>query len=332
MTSVQARSGDLRPPDVFLIGVPRSGTTSLYHGLGQHSQVFAGQPKEACFACSELDPGTRRNDTAWFTDRRAYLETFRGAQPDQRIVEGCVYNIYSEQAPRLIRDLNPDARILVQLRDPIEQMRSNHGLKLIMLDLDDPDFGRAVALQDARRNGRTEPPSNMRDYDLRDKATVGQGLRRFVDELGRARVHVTVYEEFAADPAATFRSIFGFMGVDESFVPEVHRLVPNREARSKRLNRTMGSQSVTGWAKRVFPSRLHPAARRLAKFAFGLNRRPVARPPIDDEVLSRLRSEFRSEVALLSELTGHDLFALWWNESRGREFASPAVSRDPSVG
>jgi len=172
----------------------------------------------------------------------------------------------------------------------------------------------------------------MRDYDLRDKATVGPGLRRFIDELGRERVHITLYEEFAADPLAMFRSIFAFMGVAESFTPEVRRLVPNREARSDRLNRTMGSPGVTGGAKRALPKRLQPAVRALAKLAFDLNRRTATRPPIDPGVLGRLRDEFRPELSLLSELAGRDLFAVWWNEPGGREPVAPSVSPYPSGG
>ncbi len=322
MTSDAVGPKGLRPPDVFLIGVPRAATTSLYDALGQHPEVSATDPKEACFTCPELDPGTRRT-AAWFTDRAAYLSKFQDARPEQRTVEGCMYNIYSEHAPRRITDLNPEARILVQLRDPVEQMRSNHGLKLIMLDIADDDFGRTVAAQLARRNGRTQPPTNMRDYDLRDKATVGVGLRRFIDHFGRERVHVTLYEDFATDAAATMRSVFDFMGVAESFVPEVRRLAPNREARSDRLNRTMGSPSVAGRAKRVVPARLHPAARALAGFAFRMNRRSAARPPADRFVVSRLRDEFRPEVTLLSELVGRELATVWWDQPSGRGSAAP---------
>src|SRR5687768_14045134 len=127
------RSG--RAPDFFLIGVPRSGTTSLYEALRQHPQLFMPRQKETCYTCREFDAGLRRTQTRYFHDRDAYLALFAEARPDQLIGEGCVYNIYSALAPAEIHNLNRDARILVQLRDPIEQMYSNHALKLIMRDI-----------------------------------------------------------------------------------------------------------------------------------------------------------------------------------------------------
>ena len=47
-----------RPPDVFLIGVPRAATTSLYEALGRHPQIYAPALKEACFTCPDVDPRT----------------------------------------------------------------------------------------------------------------------------------------------------------------------------------------------------------------------------------------------------------------------------------
>lgn len=303
-----------RAPDFFLIGVPRAATTSYYYGLRQHPGIFAPDLKEACFTCPDLDPGTRRVGTRWMYDRDEYLALFRAARPDQLIGEGCMYNIYSPAAPAMIRALSPGARLLLQLRDPVEQVRSNHGLKVIMLDAAHEDLGEAIALQDLAQRDRKEPPVNMRDYGLRDKATVGPGLARFIHEFGRDRIHVTLYEDFAAHPLSVFRSAFGFLGVHEGFVPEVQVMVPNRRARSNRVNRIMGSGRVVERAKRLVPTRLHPAARRMAMVGFQLNRRRATRDPVDPELLARLREDFRPEVERLSELTGRDLVERWWGD------------------
>jgi hypothetical protein len=311
---MMSREGS-RAPDFFLIGVPRAATTSLYYGLRQHPGIFAPDLKEACFTCPDLDPGTRRVQTRWIYDRDEYLDLFRAARPDQLIGEGCMYNVYSPAAPAMIRALSPGAKLLVQLRDPVEQLRSNHALKIIMLDTEHEDLGEAIAVQDDAQRDRKEPPVNMRDYGLRDKATVGPGLARFIAEFGRDRVHMSLYEDFASDPASVFRSIFAFLGLDVPFAPGVEVMVPNRRSRSRRLNKVMGSVDVVERAKRLVPARLHPAARRLAMMGFRLNRRRATRDPIDSELLARLREDFRPEVELLSDLTGRNLVERWWGDS-----------------
>ncbi|HUP83131.1 MAG TPA: sulfotransferase [Candidatus Limnocylindria bacterium] len=303
----------MRVPDFFLIGVPRAATSSLYDALGRHPGIHVGAVKEACFTCPDIDPHTRhRTPTRFYADRAEYLTNFHGATDDQLIGEGCTYNVYSPAAPALIRGLNPDARLLIQLRDPVEQMYSNHGHKVLMGDLG-ADFARVVVEQAAARGGRTTQPLNMADYDLVDKATVGPGLDRFVDEFGRDRIHVSLYDDFAADAPAVVRSVLEFLGVSTTEAPRPDISVPHREARWGRLNRTMASPAVIGRAKRLTPSRLHPIARSVAATVFRRNRRRALRPQMPADVRDRLRAVFRSEVQLLSELVGRDLAAIWWS-------------------
>lgn len=308
----QASTETSRPPDIFLLGVPRAATTSLYEALARHPQIFAPALKEACFTCPDVDPRTHhRTATRFFNVRDEYLALFAAARADQLILEGCTYNIYSPAAPALIRALNADARFLVQLRDPVEQMYSNHGLKVIMGDLG-ADFAHDLDRQAAARVGVVQRPVNMADYDLRDKATVARGLERFIEEFGRDRVHVTVYDEFAADTDAVLRGVLRFLGIDEGVSMRADVQVPHRVARWEALNRRMASPGLIGRAKGVTPAALHPVARRLASSIFRRNRRRATRPPMTPALRAQLRDEFRPEVERLSELTGRDLTSIWW--------------------
>jgi len=269
-----------RPPDVFLLGVPRAATTSLYEALGRHPQIFAPQLKEACFTCPDVDPRTHhRVETRFFSVRDEYLALFSAARADQLILEGCTYNIYSPAAPGRIRALNPAARFLVQLRDPVEQMYSNHGLKVIMGDLG-ADFEHDLERQARARTAIKERPVNMAEYDLRDKATVAHGLARFIADFGRDRVHVSLFEEYAARPDEVLRSILQFLGVDPDIALRADVQVPHRVARWEGLNRRMASQGLIGRAKRLTPAALHPVARGVASAIFRRNRRRATRPPL----------------------------------------------------
>ena len=314
LAQVSDAAGAGRAPDFFLIGVPRAATTSLYYALRQHPQLFMPQQKEACYTCREFDAGLRRTPTRYFHRLDDYLALFAEARPDQLIGEGCIYNIYSSRAPAEIRALNPGARMLVQLRDPVEQMYSNHALKLIMRDIAEDEFGNALAAQQARRAGRDGLPE-MVNYDLRDKATVAPGVARYIDMFGRDRIHVSLIDDFQADPQSVLGSIFDFLGVDPGFRPHVGVFVPNRVARVDRLNRAMGSRGFIARSKRLVPGFLHPMARSVAKVAFGLNRRRAERPPLDPALRDQLREEFGPDVDRVSSLVGIDLRARWWTET-----------------
>ncbi|ASJ11450.1 sulfotransferase [Thermococcus thioreducens] len=41
-------------PNLFIVGEPRSGTTSLYHYLNQHPEIFMSPIKEPNHFCTDL--------------------------------------------------------------------------------------------------------------------------------------------------------------------------------------------------------------------------------------------------------------------------------------
>lgn len=339
MTELRVRSAPepsapnaaMRPPDFFLVGVPRCGTTFLYHHLRVHPGVFAPRLKEACFTCAGLDPGVGRGSTFWIHDAARYFALFAAARGDQLVGEGCTYNIYWPAAPERIQELNPAARILVVLRDPIEQMRSAHALKVLTGDMPWDDFGHAIRAQARMRLGRPGLPRSFADYDLRDKATVSAGLAGFMATFGRERVHVIAADEMAADPATVYRDTSQFLGIDASFVPDFQIMMPNRRARSRLLCRTMASRQTIARAKRVVPRPLRPLARLAALTLFGANRRAVAREELDQGLLDELRQEFRPEAERISELVGQDMLARWWGTMPAR-VATSEENRVPRPG
>ena len=47
-----------RPPDFFIVGQPKSGTTALYEMLRRHPQIFMPENKEPWFFAEELHERT----------------------------------------------------------------------------------------------------------------------------------------------------------------------------------------------------------------------------------------------------------------------------------
>ncbi len=43
-------------PNFFIVGAPKAGTTSLYHLLTQHPQIYMSPVKEPCYFASEIRP------------------------------------------------------------------------------------------------------------------------------------------------------------------------------------------------------------------------------------------------------------------------------------
>ena len=91
-----------------------------------------------------------------------YLALFDGAQPGQRIGENSPAYLMSEHAARRITQAQPDARIIAILREPASFLRSFH-LQCLRNHVEtEKEFGKAIELESARREGRRIPRNSGR--------------------------------------------------------------------------------------------------------------------------------------------------------------------------
>jgi hypothetical protein len=71
------------PHMLFLVGAPKSGTTSLAHYLSNHRQVFMTEPKEPNYFARSLSlPGGYLSRQDWHTSLASWEQLFEAASPD----------------------------------------------------------------------------------------------------------------------------------------------------------------------------------------------------------------------------------------------------------
>jgi hypothetical protein len=294
-------------PDFFIVGAFKSGTTALYEYLRQHPQVFMPFHKEPLFFGDDL---TRRYGRMTLVE---YLALFRDARPGQRIGEASTWYLYSTSAAREIAAFAPAAQIVVMLRNPVDVMYAQHSQLLFRAEEDLADFGEALAAEPARLRGERLPPGPVRPENLYYRQSVrfaGQ-LQRYFDVYGRDRVHVILFDDLLADPAAVYRATLQFLGVDETFQPsfEVHN--PNKRVRFRRLQQAVFRPPgpMLGFVRRL---RRFPLAHRARARLLALNSRPAGRRAMDADLRHRLLAELEPEFVQLEALLGRDLAG--WRE------------------
>jgi hypothetical protein len=301
----------VRRPDFFIVGAPKTGTTSLHQYLRQHSGIYMPEVKEVKYFGSDRQP---RHTPKLTLDE--YLSLFQAAPDGARIGEASVGYLRSSTAAREIAEFSPGAQAIVMLRDPVEVMHALHS-ELVFLGVEDiTDFGEAVAAEPDRKAGRRIPPNinNPRGLFYREAVSFAEQVERYFDALGRERVHIIVFDDFRADTAASVRDTFRVLGVDEGFEPVLDIANPSKVARWRTLQRVLSSPP--GWlrsaVRRVLP---RPTRKRLYRTAMRFNARAQARQAMDPELRARLTAELAPEVERLSALVGRDLTA--W--SKGAE-------------
>jgi hypothetical protein len=275
-----------RRPNLFILGSHRCGTTAMFEFLGEHPQIHPADLKEPHYF------------TPWRNARTLdeYLALFAGATSETWLLEATPEYLHVPDAPRRIRELSPEARGIVMVRDPVDQLRSLYDHRALYL----PD---PVGLAEAGRDAQTDELFWRRVH-------AGEGLERLLSVFPRSDVHVVVFDDFREDNAREYRRVLEFLEVDPSFTPRFRTVWPTSVPRSRTLQRILwGEGRVTRTvARRVVPERLRKAA---FEHAARLNRRRERETPLDVEVARELWRRLEADVELLSRLLDRDLVSLW---------------------
>jgi len=315
--AAEARAAGQRLPDFFIVGQSKSGTTALYETLREHPQIYMARLKEPVFMASDLHAGLWATVPTRPRTLADYLALFADAGPGQRAGEASSVYLWSSAAAANIAAVQPAARIIAILREPASFLRSLH-LQLLQNHVEtEKDFGEAIALEGARREGKRIPRDCPWPQALlySERVRYVEQLRRYHAVFARENVLVLIYDDFRGDNEGTVRAVLRFLGVDGTVPVEVREANPTVRLRSKQLDELIHwaavgrgpvLKGVKGGVKAVTSRRLrHGVLAMRGSLVYG-----EPRPP-DEQLMLELRRRFKGEVEALSEYLGRDLVKLW---------------------
>jgi hypothetical protein len=294
----------MKKPDFFIVGAFKAGTTALYEYLRAHPQLFMSVPKEPMYFGQDLTPRYRR------MTEDEYLALFKDAREDQHAGEASPWYLYSRSAAREIHDFDPASRAIIMLRNPVDVMYSQHSQLVFNQREDLTDFAQALAAEDDRLAGHRLPADAIRPEALYYRRSVNfpEQIERYLDVMGRERVHYVVFDDLVADPRAVYRDTLQFLGVDPTVEVDLSVYNPNKRPRSGAVQKLIFAPR--GPMKRVFGRlRSMPVMHRVRDALVSANSATAQREKMDAELRAQLTAEFAPQVAELGRLIGRDLSA-----------------------
>jgi hypothetical protein len=308
-----------RVPDFFIVGHPKCGTTALYEMLARHPQIFMSPVKEPRFFASDMRQRFQPSRAgALPATLESYLDLFQSAAPEQRAGEASPSYLASHTAAGLIAQVQPQARIVAILREPASFLRSLHQQLLRSHVESKKDLRKAMALEDARREGRRIPRRSHRPGALQysDHVRYVEQLRRYEAVFPPEQMLVLIYDDFRAENEATVRRVLRFLGVEDTAPVDVHDANPAVRVRSQRLDElvhlvSVGRGPLARTAKSALQAVLPREVRR--RMLEETRRRVVYGAPKEPDAafMAELRRRFKGEVVALGEHLDRDLVALW---------------------
>ncbi|KQZ73664.1 hypothetical protein ASE06_15065 [Sphingopyxis sp. Root214] len=234
----RAGAGDPAPDPIFILGMPRAGSTLIEQILASHSAI-EGTMELPDIPALALGLGRERHD-----DGRRWIEALTDTPPEQLAELGAAFlqrtavqrktgkPFYIDKLPNnwlytaFIRLILPNAKIIDARRHPLDCCFSN--------------FRQHYAKGQAFSYGLADVGDYYRDYAR---------LMAHIDAVQPGRVHRVIHEALLDDPEAEVRAMLAFL--DQSFEEACMTFHINaravRTASSEQVRRPINRDGVGQW-------------------------------------------------------------------------------------
>jgi hypothetical protein len=291
-------------PNFFIAGAPKSGTTSLYSYLKQHPYVYLAK-KEIYYFCYDL---TFRTPPL---DESVYMSYFADARLQKAVGDASSYYLLSPGAAQRIKNFNPEAKIIIMLRNPIQMVYSLHSQLFFSGNETIKDFEKALDAEDSRRMGQLVPPYHRCPLEAMFYSSVAkyyEQVSRYKAVFPDNNMHIIFYDDFKANTEAEYRKVLKFLELDEIMPASFSVINPNKEPRSKVLLNFLVKPPglIKSSGRFLFP---HHSKRRewLMDRLWNLNMKFKPRKPLSTELKQRLVNMYKDDIEKLGVLLNRDL-------------------------
>ena len=301
----------MKKPNFFIVGHPKTGTSALYNFLKQHPDVFLPEIKEPRFFCKdfhkeeeEFYKKSKLKKTTKYTikNKKDYLELFKDTKEEKAVGEVSPGYLESREAAKEISKFNPNAKIIMILREPSEYLFSSFNQKQ-KSEEGASTFKEALNLEKVRkkrdyRKVRAPPVSQLLYSErIRYEAQV----KRYLDNFPKENILVLIHEEFKNNNLETCRKIFRFLGVDDSFKPETRTVNKGKSIKFKKLKSFLDRPFMINF-RRSLKEFLPKKAIRLLLNLYNKTMFKKGKDKLDPKLKKKLKKKFKPEVEKINKL------------------------------
>ena len=283
--------------DFFIVGAPKAGTTSLYHYLNEHFDIEMSSQKEPNFFS---DASLQKQSIYYGGNRVDTIEKYNALFAKEDVIlrgEASVSYLYYEDVPHKIKEYNPNAKIIIILRNPIDRAFS-HYLMDDRLGLISESFEIIIQKQSKHKN------ANLFYQQYIQVSEYTQQIKRYLEVFSKKNIHFIDYEDFKNDTSNIVNSVFVFLAVNDDFHPYLRKKHNTYTAPKNRIIRYIYSfVSFRKILAVIFPKFLTKNIRNLLF-------RSDKKPKLSEETRNFLKKHFTNDVKELSKLLNID-FTKW---------------------
>ena len=271
------------------IGGQKCASTWIYDILADQKEVALSRAKELDFFSNYWDRGYGWYENQFERDRLIAAKVIGEVSPSY---------LSDTDAPARAAQYNPDMRIILTLRNPIDRAYSNHkhNIRQGFVFGDDLSFEKSLA----------ENPTYI------EHGYYGKHLEKWLKYFPKEQILIIYFEDIVANPEGVAAGVYRFLGISEDFVTANFRKKSNESVAVANVRLALFVDGIRNYVK----------ASNMISWVWGLlnmlgvraiyrllNMREVNSkiPKMLPETRDYLASLYRSDIDLLESIVGHPL-------------------------
>jgi hypothetical protein len=287
----------------MLIGAVKAGSSSVYHYLGQHPDIYMSPLKETKFFqwdgeshrfSTELDQTVYEASITTYDD---YLKQFAAVDGERAIGEATPSYLYNRHVPERLHKRFPSTKLILILRHPVDRAYS-HFLHTKRLGYEPLTFIEALA-EEKNRIAANWGPS----WHYASQGYYYEQVKRFVELFGKDNMRLYLFDDLKAEPARVVQDMYSFLGVDPDFEPDTNQRhnkgdLPRNQLMHNLTNKPNLPKTIL---KALLPTSFRKSINRIVRS------KNSHKPELDSALRNSLSADYQKDIRRLEALVGVDL-------------------------
>ena len=299
-------------PNFYLIGAPKSGTTSLYHYLKQHPEIYMCPVKEPSYflfpegKVFQFPKGLMAEWLIKNTPKRVfptfekYAALFQGVENEQVIGEASVHYLINPKTPEYIFNATPHAKFMAILRNPFDAAYSE-----FLMTRQDGEWLPGVTFLQLLQAEKLDESDVWYLPNFMRARFYANHLTRYFDTFPKEQIRIFLHEELQR-PETLCKEIFQFLEVSTRFTPDLSKKYNVTASRKSRKPRSKFMEKTRTLIRKSI-NRVTPSNRISNRKSTSGEMPPTVFTKCPEEAKAFLRPVFTPEILKLQNMINRDL-------------------------
>ena len=289
-------------PNFLIAGASKSGTSSLYHYLRQHPDIFLSNIQKEGRYFSQMPgnyqgPGDKNIDASLNKDLNSYQKLFNDYKNEKAIgdISPDYLYFYEKAIPLIKKTLGENTKIILILRSPVDRAFSSY----MHFKRDRREmftFEESLEKEEERKTKNW-----IWAWQYKNSGLYYSQVKAYLDNFENTQV--IIFEDFKTDPQLVLTQICNFLEVSSDFIFDTsHKYNVSGDPKNKMLYQLESSKNLIRFIKKIVPQKVISKVKKN-----WTGEKQMVKSEMNPETREKLIEFFREDVVKLQDLIHKDL-------------------------